>query len=47
MLKPGLTKTGLTKTGLTKRELLRDEITELKKQVKEKTKIWEQMDKED
>ena len=42
MLKPEL-----TKTGLTKRELLRNEITELKKQVKEKTKIWEQMDEED
>ena len=30
----------------TKKELLRDEITELKKQVKEKTKIWERTDED-
>ena len=32
---------------LTAREILRDEIIELKKQVKEKMKLWRRMDLED
>jgi len=35
------------KPKLSQRELLRDEIIELKKQVKEKMKIWKQMDLDD